>query len=534
MEEKLRVIIGDRIEKLVLQSGIPPTVEELQTIVKEKFGISEEFSLQYLDSEFEDYFTLHKTDQIKHKDTVKVIYAAPIILNLQQVEGSLDISFGQQSTDCDSVSYAESSASNTESSAGTSSSTDTIILPRQRSTTERCQQWPKQFPIPQFAYETEMCLERADEDHRKNGTLLTASKVKADILEKLAETIYMYTAYPSSAQICDVAEALVNKYPCLKEPGSFSGYYGWQQRLKYKMANYRTKLRGYGVPEVMCNAFKRKSPGDQKSAKNVKKPRKAEVNYLPPYPAGEDEESQEQERIQLLTEVRKRDNNKLIKEKMAKTFAHRRNDIVNQSPAIEDIKARWPALFEASNIEDEFHRITTVHLESKFMSKLDEYSPRLLNLFHSKGGTMGLRLQTILLKAPSNPNINITRDIVIRCLMLYLGESADQLFKEYDDADEDSVAQDLAVQRMKIYSIQSNLSEGTEDIGIVIDGTKVLTALGNFPRACAMLVGLTYAVNLAYPKELRYTFEAFQKLFLELDCSKLSPKVNSLKSKLLA
>lgn len=94
--------------------------------------------------------------------------------------------------------------------------------------------------------------------------------------------------------------------------------------------------------------------------------------------------------------------------------------------------------------------------------------------------------------------------------------------------------QDLAVQGMKIYSIQNNLSQGTEDIGIVIDGTKVLTALGTFPRACAMLIGLTYAVNLGYPKELRYTFEAFQKLLLELDCSKLSLKMNSLKSKLLA
>ena len=181
----------------------------------------------------------------------------------------MDISFGQQSTDYNSVSYTESSASNAESSSGTSSSLDTIILPRWISTTERCQPWPKQFPIPQFAYETEMYLERANEDYRKNGTLLTASKVKTDILEKLAETIYMYTAYPSSTQICDVAEALVKKYPCLKEPGSFSGYYGWQQSLKYKMANYCTKLRSSGVPEVMCHALKRKSPADQKSAKNV-------------------------------------------------------------------------------------------------------------------------------------------------------------------------------------------------------------------------------------------------------------------------
>ncbi|XP_074492734.1 uncharacterized protein LOC141781736 isoform X3 [Sebastes fasciatus] len=151
-------------------------------------------------------------------------------------------------------------------------------------------------------------------------------------------------------------------------------------------------------------------------------------------------------------------------------------------------------------IQDEFHRITTVHLESKCMSKLDEYTPRLLNLFYSKGGTMGLRLQAILLK----------------------------------DADEDSVSQDLAVQRMKIYNIKTNTSEVPGDIGIVIEGMKVLTALGNFPRACSLLVGLAYAVNLAYPKELRYTLEVFQKLFLKLDCLNLSPKVNSVKNKLLA
>lgn len=107
------------------------------------------------------------------------------------------------------------------------------------------------------------------------------------------------------------------------------------------------------------------------------------------------------------------------------------------------------------------------------------------------------------------------------------------MFLLSQDADEDNVTQDITVQKMKIYSIQTNLSEGTEDTGFVIDGTKVLTTLGNFPRACAMLMSLTYAVNLAYPKEFRYTFEAFQKLFLFLDSSKLSPKVNSLKSKLL-
>lgn len=40
-------------------------------------------------------------------------------------------------------------------------------------------------------------------------------------------------------QIASVAEALIRKYSCLKEPGYFTGYYGWQMSLKYKMADYR-------------------------------------------------------------------------------------------------------------------------------------------------------------------------------------------------------------------------------------------------------------------------------------------------------
>lgn len=79
MEAKLRVIVDDRIEKLVLPSGIPPPMEELQIVVTETFGISYEFSLQYLGSEFGDYLTLHESDIIKHKDTIKVVHTNPVI-----------------------------------------------------------------------------------------------------------------------------------------------------------------------------------------------------------------------------------------------------------------------------------------------------------------------------------------------------------------------------------------------------------------------------------------------------------------------
>ena len=171
-----------------------------------------------------------------------------------------------------------------------------------------------------------------------------------DILRNLAEAIFEYTAYPSSAQLSQVAEALVKKHPCLKEPGSFNGCYGWIQRLKYKMNNFRSKLRGTGCPEIVVNSLKRKVSHEQTPAKNVKKAKKAEVNYLPPHPQGETCESLEKEREELLSEVMKRDNGQVVARKMAKTFSFRRQEIIHEAPAIRDFMQRWPALFDATQV----------------------------------------------------------------------------------------------------------------------------------------------------------------------------------------
>ena len=56
--------------------------------------------------------------------------------------------------------------------------------------------------------------------------------MNSDVLEKLAEAMFQYTAYPTGHQIQAVVESLLAKRPCLTEHGtSFSGMYGWQQRL---------------------------------------------------------------------------------------------------------------------------------------------------------------------------------------------------------------------------------------------------------------------------------------------------------------
>ncbi|KAF6726478.1 Sterile alpha motif domain-containing protein 3, partial [Oryzias melastigma] len=348
---KLRIILRDHdIHKLDLPYGIPETVSELKSIVKKTFELNEDFNLHYKDVEFgEEYFSLISTTAIKDKDTIKVVYIIEpptVSLTFTTLESST-VEASESSRNSTTFSPHVSNAFDEVNSTCSSESQAAIILSSPEQSSHRSQPWPKEFPIPQFAYDTEIVLASGNEAFQNDGIQLNFNRILPNILETLAENIFHYVAYPTSTQLADVAEALIQKHPCLKEPGSYNECYGWQQRLKYKMGNYRSKLRELGCPELVVNSLKKKRPLDSGPAKNIKKPRKAEVNYLPPHPQGETESSLEQERVELLTEVKKRNNSQVIKTKMAKTFSIRRQEIVNLEPPVSDVRDRWPALFSA-------------------------------------------------------------------------------------------------------------------------------------------------------------------------------------------
>lgn len=151
-------------------------------------------------------------------------------------------------------------------------------------------------------------------------------------MERLAEAMFCYTAYPNDAQRSAVAQALIEKHPCLKEPGSFNGMYGWQQSLKYKCGNYRTKCKALESPELLINSMKNKIGDDRKPAKN-KKPKRAEVNDLLQHPPGETDSSLENVRLDLI-EVCKKKDVKSINDMMARTYSWRRMEVVAQSPDV--------------------------------------------------------------------------------------------------------------------------------------------------------------------------------------------------------
>lgn len=182
----------------------------------------------YKDLDFDgQFFTLSSIHDVQDNVTLKLVFPQPIILTLSPV--SVQSSALEQCSD--------------SISSQSSGSQDTIILSSSDESrpSHRSQTWPTKFPIPAFSYDVDVMIEAGNKAYKSDGTLLNNPKLTSSILERLAESIFSYTAYPTSLQILAVMEALVEKYPCLKEPGSFNGLHGWQQRINYKMGNYRDK-----------------------------------------------------------------------------------------------------------------------------------------------------------------------------------------------------------------------------------------------------------------------------------------------------
>lgn len=176
-----------------------------------------------------------------------------------------------------------------------------------------------------------------------------------EILQKLAECMYSYKAYPTDEDFAEVATALINKHPCLREQGSSTGCGGWKNSLKFKMCNYRSKLCKAGCLDVSVNGGRRGkySPEGQPRTQNIKKPRRDERNYLPDFPLGKDKISLEKDRELLVEEMRKRLPNKtLVAQKMDQTFPLRRKEIVETEPPVKTTMERWPALFTEREVRN--------------------------------------------------------------------------------------------------------------------------------------------------------------------------------------
>lgn len=339
----LKALLSDNSsQRLTFKNGLPGSVIELVNEVQRQCGLKSNFKLQFMDALFgNEFMNLTSMDEVQDRGTIRVIPIA---------EPLTPLSDDGPSTSSSAVRHHPLD----ESSSLSSGCVDTDILssPDSESSSSRSP-WPSMFCVPQFSYDAELKLERGNAAYREKGALLIPDpKLKSNILDGLVQEIVRYKVYITDKEFNTVGEALILKHPCLKEKGSFTGYAGWKASLKNKMAIYRTQLRKLGCPEVMVNSLKHKPEGKSSAASAIKRPRRSEVNYCPPFPTGESEESLESVRVALLLDVKRRNNREVVRMKMEKTFAYRRHEVVRDTPMIEDFQARWPGLFEVSEVCD--------------------------------------------------------------------------------------------------------------------------------------------------------------------------------------
>ncbi|XP_072568849.1 sterile alpha motif domain-containing protein 3-like isoform X2 [Paramormyrops kingsleyae] len=498
-------ISTDIVRKMTLSSR-PPSVDELKTMIKEKFKLDFDFSLSYQDPDFDGQLcSLLDIEELAQKVVLKVI---------------------RSETDASSV-----------------ASDGTIILPH-AITPDRTERWPDVFPVPTFSYEVELILGEGNVAYERTGKTLKLSRgQKHDILETLAAKMHSFKAYPNDKDVSMVTEALVTQDPCLTEPGSRTGWYGWKNSLKFKMGNYRTKLSRAGFHEVAVNSGKRSrnNPDKHASHTNIKRPKRAEVNFLPNFPRGEDPASLEQLRLQIVDQVQMNDRNlPLITKLMQTTFALRRKEVIGDELPVCEILDRWPTLKMESQICAEFHRITNMNLKNHFYAVLDQHAPRLQSLFRKKAARTG-RVAEVLDQLFRNydlqeqVDVHVRRAAVLRALPAYLHEDDSRFLKLWDVAQSDEPdIDDITVGLLLINTSSTDAKFFCpERIAVVLEGNVVIDCT-TLADGFVMLFGLIYGLHLSYPKDLANTFDFIQKVLMGLDDGKLRPRVLSLKNDLLA
>ncbi|KAG9277981.1 hypothetical protein AMEX_G5761 [Astyanax mexicanus] len=519
----LRVHINPKLIRKIKLTKTPESVEQLQEELRERFALEGEFSVQYEDPDF--------GEALCNLMDIAELPAERAVLHIVWNNEETPSPAHSQTPSVSSISSLDTaSISSPASSHSTAIVTQTYL--------RNISKWPCPFPIPAFSYDVELKLRKGNDVHEKTGTGLSVTRdVKMEILDKLAQEIFALKAYPEKYEMESVALELVRKHPCLKEPGCGTGYDGWTTSIKYKLGNYRSKLRQAGCNEVSVN---KKREGDENvdgRRFSLKKAKRGEVNHVPDHPENFNY-SLEDQRCVLVDAMKKKEKDmELIRQKMDLTFSLRRKEIVEVEPMVLEVQERWPALFLEEQICEEFFRVTTKDLLGTFRAALDKYSPQLLKLYRARKGSFCQDMDTLFEKLDEQTSdLALHRKrTALEGLPIFVRENSKKLFPTClvtETEAEQTKGVKMGVLTVLDDDDAPSLMPTVASIAIVLEEAIVLTDVPDLPTAFAYLFGLLYSLNIEFPKEHKYTFETIQHIFMDLTptCSQC---VRSLKTKLL-
>ncbi|KAL7828963.1 hypothetical protein SRHO_G00325970 [Serrasalmus rhombeus] len=108
------------------------------------------------------------------------------------------------------------------------------------------------------------------------------------------------------------------------------------------------------------------------------------------------------------------------------------------------------------------------------------------------------------------------RTVMLQALPWYLRENPSKFLKMCEPTDrEDDVIKGMTIGILAVVEdVKEPLPAIYSDVVLIVEKHVVLRKLGDVPNVFRNLMGLLYALNMNYPKDLRYTFEGQSVFFL--------------------
>ncbi|XP_013889631.1 uncharacterized protein LOC106536841 [Austrofundulus limnaeus] len=185
----------------------------------------------------------------------------------------------------------------------------------------------------------------------------------------------------------------------------------------------------------------------------------------------------------------------------------------------------------------EFSRIASKNLDQNFFEALDEYAPRFFQLFSVKTGTVGEKLKELMHHMDlMTADVTARRTLVLKGLPLLLGDNSGEFYKTCFETTKEVVLANLTVGVLTILleDGSSTMELQPTSTAVVVEGSIVIDNIKDFPRAVCLLFGLIYALHLQYPKPMENSLKFIQMVMLGLGNTRLPPKLQTLKNKLLS
>ncbi|KAI4891877.1 hypothetical protein NFI96_012596, partial [Prochilodus magdalenae] len=186
----------------------------------------------------------------------------------------------------------------------------------------------------------------------------------------------------------------------------------------------------------------------------------------------------------------------------------------------------------------EFERIAAVNLKRQFPCALDTYAPK-LKLYKCRGTGYGENMQTLLdeLDGQTSDIVMHRKTVALKGLPLFLRvvDPKAVLRTCLTTDTEEKCTKDVKVAILTVLEDDRGVQCSPPDavnFAIVLEENVVVEGISDLPSAFLLLFRLFYALNIEYPKEMKYSFEVIQKVFLGLGTT-LSARVRCFKNKLL-